>query len=50
MKAPLLSSEDLHVQFRTYSGTVHAVNGMTFEVKAGEIFVIAGWCRWWQVL
>jgi oligopeptide/dipeptide ABC transporter ATP-binding protein len=42
MKGPLLSIQDLHVRFRTYSGIVHAVNGMTFEVRAGEIFGLVG--------
>jgi len=38
----LLSIEDLHVRFKTYSGTVHAVNGMTFDVREGEIFGLVG--------
>ena len=32
----LLSVEDLHVQFWTQRGTVYAVNGISFEVSAGE--------------
>ena len=42
MSEPILSIQDLHVRFRTYSGTVHAVNGMTFGVRAGEIFGLVG--------
>jgi peptide/nickel transport system ATP-binding protein len=42
MNESLLSIQDLHVRFRTYSGTVHAVNGMTFGVRAGEIFGLVG--------
>jgi len=38
----LLSVEDLHIEFQTYAGTVHAVNGMTFDVRRGEIFGLVG--------
>ena len=38
----LLSVENLHVRFRTYAGVVHAVNGMTFEVRDREIFGLVG--------
>jgi peptide/nickel transport system ATP-binding protein len=38
----LLSVQDLHVRFRTYAGLVHAVNGITFEVRKGEIFGLVG--------
>jgi peptide/nickel transport system ATP-binding protein/oligopeptide transport system ATP-binding protein len=38
----LLTIQDLHVRFQTYAGVVHAVNGMTFEVKEGEIFGLVG--------
>jgi oligopeptide/dipeptide ABC transporter ATP-binding protein len=38
----LLSVEDLHVRFRTYAGLVHAVNGMTFSIREGEIFGLVG--------
>jgi oligopeptide/dipeptide ABC transporter ATP-binding protein len=38
----LLSIEDLHVRFRTYAGVVQAVNGMTFQVRHGEIFGLVG--------
>ncbi len=39
---PLLSVENLHVRFDTYAGQVHAVNGMTFDVRRGEIFGLVG--------
>jgi oligopeptide/dipeptide ABC transporter ATP-binding protein len=42
MNESLLSIQDLHVRFRTYSGIVHAVNGMTFGVRSGEIFGLVG--------
>lgn len=42
MNDALLSVEDLHVRFRTYAGVVHAVNGMTFKVREGEIFGLVG--------
>ena len=32
----LLSVEDLVVRFRTHEGTIHAVNGVTFELEEGE--------------
>lgn len=42
MTEPILSIEDLHVRFNTYAGTVHAVNGMTFEMQPGEMFGLVG--------
>ncbi len=42
MTDPILSIEDLHVRFDTYAGTVHAVNGMTFEMQPGEMFGLVG--------
>ncbi len=42
MDAPLLAVHNLHVQFRTYAGIVHAVNGMSFDVRQGEIFGLVG--------
>jgi oligopeptide/dipeptide ABC transporter ATP-binding protein len=38
----LLSVEDLVVRFRTHDGTVHAVNGVTFEVEEGERLGLVG--------
>jgi peptide/nickel transport system ATP-binding protein len=42
MDEVLLSIQDLQVQFRTYAGTVYAVNGMSFDVLRGEIFGLVG--------
>jgi peptide/nickel transport system ATP-binding protein len=42
MSESLLIVEDLGVTFPTYAGMVHAVNGMTFDVQAGEIFGLVG--------
>ncbi len=42
MTQPLLKVEDLHVEFATYGGTVHAVRGVSFDVNAGETLAIVG--------
>lgn len=42
MSNPLLSVEDLHTQFTTQEGIVHAVNGVSFEVQEGEIVGMVG--------
>lgn len=40
--APLLSIRDLHVTFHTRERTVHAVNGVSFDLKRGEVLSILG--------
>lgn len=38
----LLKVEDLRVEFHTYRGTVHALNGVTFDLDKGEVLGLAG--------
>jgi oligopeptide/dipeptide ABC transporter ATP-binding protein len=39
---PLLSVDGLHVVFSTDRGTIHAVNGISFEIAAGQTLGIVG--------
>ena len=40
--APLLAVDDLHVEFRPRGRTVHAVNGLSYELREGETLAILG--------
>ena len=39
---PLLAVQDLVVRFRTHEGTIHAVNGVTFQLEEGERLGLVG--------
>jgi oligopeptide transport system ATP-binding protein len=39
---PLLSVRDLHVEFRTRDATVHAVNGISYDLQPGDTLGIVG--------
>ena len=38
----ILKIDNLHVSFDTYAGEVHAVRGVSLEVKKGEVMAIVG--------
>ena len=41
-ETPLLAVEDLRVRFKTQRGLVHAVNGISFDVRPGETLGLVG--------
>ncbi len=41
-RSPLLAVEDLSVEFRTRSGTVHAVDHVSFDLHPGETLAMVG--------
>jgi oligopeptide/dipeptide ABC transporter ATP-binding protein len=41
-RAPLASVQDLRIQFRTKAGRVHAVDGVSFDIRDGEALGLVG--------
>ena len=41
-KAPLLSVQNLHIDFKTPSGTFHAVRDVSFDIHKGETLALVG--------
>lgn len=41
-KGSLLCVDNLHVRFETPSRTVHAVNGVSFDIEPAEVFALVG--------
>lgn len=39
---PLLTVDDVHVRFHTRKGVVHAVEGVSLELHAGEVLAVVG--------
>ena len=46
--APLLQVKDLEVQFQTIEGTVHAVNGISYNLYTGQTLGIVGESGCWK--
>ena len=42
MGTPVLSVQELKTRFNTQDGTVHAVNGVSFELNRGELLGVVG--------
>ncbi len=42
MNTPLLTVSDLNLEFRTSRGTLKALNGISFDVRRGEVFGLVG--------
>ncbi|WP_398472818.1 ABC transporter ATP-binding protein [Tardiphaga sp.] len=42
MNTPVLSVRDLHVEFASRRGTLHAINGVSFDIARGEVLGVVG--------